>query len=321
VACAAGTTGGYRGALAALDDTIARLTGARLAATAARIDRGDPLPMHEFDLIHGLTGLGAYHLHRHPDHHLTHDVLAYLVRITEPQHGTTGDPKRPAWWLAGGLDGQPSPDEFPYGHGNLGMAHGIAGVLALLAHAVLRGVTVPGAAEAIGRLCTWLDQWRQPTADGGAWWPGYLTIDNLRSGTVQPTQQPRPSWCYGLSGVTRARQLAGLALADTARQHDAETAMLTALRTADHRALEPEIGLCHGIAGMVHVAWRMAVDAATPQLAAELPTLAADLVARLSGPITNPELMDGAAGAALALHTVGTGTVPASRWDAFLLLG
>lgn len=319
LACAAATTGGYRGALAALDEAIARLTTARLASAAARIEHGEPLPMHEFDLVHGLTGLGVYHLYRHPDHHLTHDVLAYLVRITESHHASD-DRRCPGWWLAGGLNGQPSPDEFPDGHGNLGVAHGIAGPLALLSHAVLRGLPVPGATEAIGCLSDWLDQWRQPGPDGGAWWPGYLTLDNLRTGTIEPTQQPRPSWCYGLSGTARAQQLAGLALADITRQHHAETAMLTALRTADYRALEPDIGLCHGLAGMLQVAWRMAADADTPQLATELPLLAARLVARLAGPITNPELMDGAAGAALALHTQGTGTAPASRWDAFLLL-
>lgn len=320
LACAASSSTTYRNALSALDDKIGRITRARLAAAAARIDRGDPLTMREFDLVHGLTGLGAYHLHRHPTHRLTHDILNYLVRITDHPPCQTKNPERPAWWLADGLNGQPSPDQFPHGHGNLGMAHGISGVLALLSHAVLRGITVPGIHEAIGRICSWLDQWRQPAPDGGAWWPGYLTIDNLRTRTVEPTQRPRPSWCYGISGTARAQQLAGLALADTARQHDAENAMLAALTTADHQALKPEIGLCHGTAGMLHSAWRMATDAPTPHLADELPNLAAQLLTHLPDPITNAELMDGAAGAALALHTLGTGTAPASGWDAFLLL-
>ncbi|WP_416903501.1 hypothetical protein [Micromonospora echinospora] len=48
--------------------------------------------------------------------------------------------------------------------------------------------------------------------------------------------------------------------------------------------------------------------------------LAAELAAQLAQPMTDPELMDGAAGAALALHTVGSGTTPASVWDAVLLL-
>jgi lantibiotic biosynthesis protein len=96
--------------------------------------------------------------------------------------------------------------------------------------------------------------------------------------------------------------------------------MLTAIRDPDQRALLPGIGLCHGKAGLLQSAWRMAAHARDSHLAAELPGLAAQLTAQLSGPVTDPELMDGAAGAALALHTIGTGTAPASRWDAFLLL-
>lgn len=317
--CAGHGTGSYRRVLAAIDERVARLTHARLAAAAARIERGDSLPMHEFDLVHGLTGLGVYHLARHPGHRLTRDVLSYLVRITT--HTPSADilPERPAWWLAGGLDGQLNLDQFPNGHGNLGMAHGISGVLALLAHAVLHGVTVPGADEAIIQICKWFDQWHQ-SRDGETWWPGYLTADNLRTGTVEPTQRPRPSWCYGISGSARAQQLAGLALADTTRQHAAEAAMLAALRGADREALGAEVGLCHGIAGMLHSAWRMAADASTCLLADELTGLGSNLIARLPDPTTHPELMDGTAGAALALLTLGTGIAPASGWDSFLLL-
>ena len=54
------------------------------------------------------------------------------------------------------------------------------------------------------------------------------------------------------------------------------------------------------------------------QLAAELPRLAAELTDQLPAD-TDPEVMDGTAGAALALHTAATGS-PATGWDAFLAL-
>jgi hypothetical protein len=54
------------------------------------------------------------------------------------------------------------------------------------------------------------------------------------------------------------------------------------------------------------------------QLTAELPGLAADLSAQLPAD-PNPEVMDGTAGAVLALHTAVTGS-PATGWDAFLAL-
>ncbi|BCJ58200.1 hypothetical protein Jiend_16220 [Micromonospora endophytica] len=96
--------------------------------------------------------------------------------------------------------------------------------------------------------------------------------------------------------------------------------MLAALRDPSQRALLPEIGLCHGKAGLLQSAFRMAVDARSPALVAELPDLAAHLATQLTQNMTDPELMDGAAGAALALHAVGTSATPASAWDAVLLL-
>lgn len=270
--------------------------------------------MKEFDLIRGLTGLGTYHLRCHPDHPISHDVLSYLVRLTEPLPSGT---ELPPWWTNVAPNGEPSP-EYPQGHGNFGLSHGIGSVLALLSLAVLRNMPVAGMTDAIERICAWTDLWRQQD-DAGPWWPGFITMDQVREQHIRPSLRPRPSWCYGIAGTARAQQLAGMALGDTERQQTAEDAMLAALRSPTQLGLLPEIGLCHGKAGLLQAAWRMATDAGTPDIAAELPRLATQLAAQLSRPQTDPELLDGAAGAALALHTIGFDAV-ASDWDAFLLL-
>lgn len=304
--------GGYRRARTSLDEATTSLTRQRLTAAQARIDRHQPLTMYEFDLVHGLTGLAFYHLHAHPDHPVSHELVTYLTRITEP---IGQDEARPPWWLHSGLGGTAHPD-FPHGHGNIGVAHGISAVIALLAHAVLRGHEGPAPRHALATLCAWTDRHRQddPT---GTWWPGY----------VVPGAEPkpgRPSWCYGTAGTARAQQLAGLALHDTIRQHLAEDAMLAAITSTTQRERLPEIGLCHGKAGLLQSACRMATDSTDPhrstQLKAQLPVLAADLARQLAADSDGtPELMDGTAGAALALHTALTGS-PATGWDAFLAL-
>jgi hypothetical protein len=318
---AAALTGRYRRTLAALDDATVAITRTRLAAAFARIERGDRLPMREFDLIHGLTGLGVYHLTRHPEHPITRNVLDYLVRITRP-HGQgermPSGASVPPWWLPVALTGEPDPGRFPQGHGNLGVAHGMSGVIALLALAAIRGVSVPDGRAALATLCAWTDEWLK-TTDGEAWWPGYLTIGAGENSYVTATLRPRPSWCYGVAGTARAQQLAGKALGDTARMTMAETTILAALRSPLQRALVPEVGLCHGKAGLLQAAQRMAADGNNPQLAAEAHGLAADLARQLSAYDGDPELMDGAAGAALALHTPA-GRAPATGWDSFLLL-
>lgn len=315
--CAATTTTRYRGALAALDQQTTMITLRRIEAAHARMDRGEPLAMREFDLVHGLTGLGLYHLLRHPDAPVTRRVFEYLVRITIPL--ADRPTVRPPWWLSTGLNGNPSA-QMPDGHGNLGVSHGVSAVIALLARAAARNMAVPGMNEAVATLCSWIDQWQQTDATATSWWPGYITADNNDSGKVTAAQRPRPSWCYGVTGIAQAQHLAGGMLADHTRQQTARDALLGALRDPVQRALLPDIGLCHGKAGLLQATWRMAHTRTDAALAAHLPRLAADLADQLTGPIGDPELMDGAAGAALAVHTTAIGQAPTTGWDAFLLL-
>ncbi len=120
---AAETTGHYRRALAALDDATLRITRTSLACAHARMDRQEYPQLRELDLIRGLAGLGVYHLAAHPGHETTRDVLACLARLTEPV--PAGKDGLPLWWTDASTSGEPSPD-FPGGHGNFGMSHGIS---------------------------------------------------------------------------------------------------------------------------------------------------------------------------------------------------
>jgi hypothetical protein len=81
---AAAPSGRYQRALQVLDAAVTRLVRARLDAACARIAAARRPSLAEFDLVRGLTGLGAYLLHRDPDGNLVRQVLAYLVRLTQP---------------------------------------------------------------------------------------------------------------------------------------------------------------------------------------------------------------------------------------------
>ncbi|MGH3854056.1 MAG: lanthionine synthetase C family protein [Pseudonocardiaceae bacterium] len=313
---AADQSGKLTRALATLDPSTTALTRRRLEAAHARIDRRDRPALAEFDLIRGLTGLGAHHLHHDPHHDIAAAVLSYLVRLTEPLPGHTDG--LPGWWTDLAPTGYPSPD-WPGGHGNFGMSHGIAGPLALLSLALRRGVVVEGHTDAITRICTWLDTWQQEHRRG-PWWPGIITLDDVHNGHLRQPTPSRPAWCYGTPGLARAHQLAGLATSDTARQQTAETAMLGCLRDPAQLARIVDNGLCHGMAGVFQTAWRMAADAHTPDIAAELPCLSARLLTQHRRAPEDTEFLDGHAGIALALHTAGTNTAPLTHWDACLVL-
>ncbi|MET9567183.1 lanthionine synthetase C family protein [Streptomyces tauricus] len=304
-------------ALATLDTHIADITRHRLKRAHARIDR-DALPtLGEYDLISGLTGLGMYHLHRGHKTELR-NVLAYLVRLTEP---ITIDPRHlPGWWTGDSPDLRPSP-QWPGGHGNFGLAHGIAGPLTLLATALRHGHTVPGQTKAIIRICDWLDRWRTG-AGSRAWWPDLITRTEHRSGELQRPGPGRPSWCYGTPGIARAQQLAGLALGDRDRQRQAEQALAGCLADEQQLAQLTDASLCHGWAGLVQTVSRAAADVIDDELRTRLPGLNTrfnEHVAHL-GPPAGTALMDGTAGIHLVRLTDSANTAVTASWDRCLLL-
>lgn len=320
---AADQPGRYARPLEDLDRHVTSSTRHRLERAHRRMDGGRELPvLEEFDGIRGLSGVGTYLLRRRPHEELLRGVLTCLVRLTEPVK-RDGE-LLPGWWSDLAPSGRPSPD-YPGGHSNNGMAHGIAGPLALLALAARQGITVDGHREAIGRICTWFDRWRQ-NGETGHWWPHLVTRAQLRGEQQFAAAAPRPSWCYGTAGHARSLQLAALATVDATLRHMAEDALARALTDPAQLAATTDRSLCHGYAGLAHIAAAAADDALTPDIGRCVPQLL-DAIGTspdhaLAESLTTSDigLLEGAAGVALALHTAATGTVPVSGWDAFLLI-
>ncbi|MGZ3103454.1 lanthionine synthetase C family protein [Streptomyces sp. H72] len=331
LACAADhLPGAYRHALDTLDRQTAADATRRVDAAHRRIDAGRLPALAEFDTVRGLTGYGAHLLRRDPGSPALRAVLGYCVRLTRPI--THAGESLPGWWTETGPSGRPDA-RFPGGHANNGTAHGICGVLALLALAARRGVLVAGHDEAIGRILTWLDHW-QEEADHGAVRPYWVTRAELRAGRLTPSAPRRPSWCYGTAGLARARQLAALALGDTRRRLDAENTLVAALTDPAQLRATTDNGLCHGFAGLAHIAAR-AADDAHPSTAGRLRAVVPALLAAVHPPDTDPVhaattpiqdqqsgpgFLDGAAGIALAFLASTTAAPPRSAWDACLLV-
>lgn len=313
---AASGTGRYRAALSGIDRHLSRLAAERAAAGMARIrDRRLPV-FREHDVFFGLTGLGALLLRRDPGGSALERVLEYLVALTRPI--LIDDQELPGWWAGHDPHRRSSPG-FPGGHGNFGTAHGI-GPLALLGHAMRRGVTVDGQREAIATVCAWLSAWRQDSA-AGPWWPEWITMADLQAGRPSQAGPNRPSWCYGTPGIARAGQIASIAIGDEPARLEYEDALARCLHDPVQQARITDAGLCHGAAGLYMTAWRAASDAAGSALSRLLPGLA-ELLYRLavSDIPKTPGFLEGDAGTALALHTAATGAAPTSGWDACLLI-
>ncbi len=313
---AAGQTRRYTAARTTLNQAVATIAHRRVDAANARIDRGEPGRFTEYDVISGLTGIGAHLLAHAPGDDALGRILTYLIRLTAPLR-VDGE-ELPGWWCSHDPS-QGNAPEFAGGHANLGMAHGVAGPLALLSLAARTGIRVDGQTDAINALCAFYDQWRHDSP-GGPFWPQWITRTDQQAARPAQPWPGRPSWCYGTPGIARALQLAGLATGDTARQNAAEQALAACLADSTQLAHLTEAGLCHGWAGLYQTVARASADASTNTLSRHLPTLAVSvLLSALSSSGRADGLLEGEAGIALVLHSVAT-RAPATGWDRCLLI-
>ncbi|MGN9813428.1 lanthionine synthetase LanC family protein [Micromonospora sp. BQ11] len=200
--------------------------------------------------------------------------------------------------------------------------------LALLSLAALRGVRVEGRLTAIATVCSWLDRWRSDS-DAGPIWPYWITRPQLRAGRASTSDTQRPSWCYGTAGLAYAQQLAALATGDPGRRVTAGHALARALIDPRQLAATANSSLCHGYAGLAHIAHRVAVDAPpgiAARLDARIPHLLGLIDSAGAGPRrtaaalidAGPGLLEGAAGVTLAALSCSTASPPGSSWDSCL---
>ncbi|MFF4322875.1 lanthionine synthetase LanC family protein [Streptomyces sp. NPDC001568] len=276
-------------------------------ATSARGRARTPLPTGVYDTLRGLSGVGRVLLVASQGGWAAEaapGLTAALTLLTAMILQGTAD--RPGWAARASGPPAPAPGPVPAGASATGMAHGIAGPLALLALAERAGASVPGRRRAIEAAADWLLQHR---ADAS--WPCW-TPDGPPGGR-------RDAWCYGAPGITRALDLAASALG---RDQYAREALdcLHALAGRDPGTWDTRgAGLCHGSAGVLMAALRghcpalaeSACERTVELLAGQCP----DSRSRRTGFLT------GAAGAALALTHYADLPARDSRapWDSLLL--
>src|SRR5580658_7389340 len=129
-------------------------------------------------------------------------------------------------------------EQYPRGYYNLGLAHGVPGVIALLGEVLQAGTCVDRAAPLLRGTLEWV--WAQRLPGGGpSAFPGLVAPDTAATST-------RTAWCYGDPGIAIAMLGAARALGD----HTWEDRALQVARGAAQRPAEQtgvrDAGLCHG---------------------------------------------------------------------------
>jgi hypothetical protein len=283
---------------------------------------------HDYDLISGLAGMGVYALERlrHP---AAQACLAAIVdRLDELAER---QPAGVTWHTSPALLPAHQRAQCPGGYYNLGLAHGVPGVIGLLAGAWAAGVARDHVGPLLQQAVAWLQAHALPPGRGAryAW-------------VVAPEAAPEPTrsaWCYGDPGVAAAVLLAGQATGNASFLAAARELGLGVAARPRAEAGVVDAGLCHGSAGLGLVLYRLYLGTGDPALAEGArawlaATLdmrdpgAGDSVAgfRAYGAVgegrldwePDPGMLTGAAGVALAL-LAGLGHV-SPDWDRALML-
>jgi len=279
----------------------------------------------DYDLISGLVGFGVYALERLP--HAT--AAGLLERVVDRLDETAEcNAKGITWFTPPELLPSWQRELCPNGYYNLGLAHGVPGVIALLGQACAADVARTKAEHLIEGAVTWLLSHKLTNGANSSFasWAGPgIERDNCRL-----------AWCYGDAGIAAALLSAARCVGETSWESEALDIAHRAANRPPDKAGTADAGLCHGSAGLGHIFNRMfqatgeawlkqaAVFWFERTLEMRQPTRgiggfsALDIVNGERGWVDDPGLLTGAAGIALALLAAATPVGPA--WDRMLLL-
>lgn len=205
-----------------------------------------PRRLLDLDLISGRAGMGVYALERLPAPRARGVLAQIVLRLDEQATRTAAGI---TWLTRPELLPDSSRQRHPRGHYNLGAAHGIPGVIALLAQIVAADIEPERASTLPDGAIRWLLAQEMDEAHSSAF-PWALVPG-------EPPGRSRLAWCYGDAGIAGTLMTAALATGDTRLQAEAaRIGRRAALRPPDNADVV-DTGLCHGSAGLALIFQRL----------------------------------------------------------------
>jgi lantibiotic biosynthesis protein len=273
-----------------------------------------------YDLIHGLAGIGVYALARWPRPDATQCILGVLEQLAERARY---DRDGVYWWTPPSWLGARQ-DYYRPGGIDLGVAHGVAGVIPFLGRVASLGLATQTARPLLDGAVSWLLAHLVDTAAGP-------TVPKFVADGME-LEPARTAWCYGDPGVAAALLLAARDVGEPAWAAEATALAMGAANRPPDQTGVVDAGLCHGSAGLAHLFNRMYQMTAEPTLADAArfwvertlefcsAALARDATRTDAARAAwkGPGLLEGVAGIVLALEAACTTVEPI--WDQMLLV-
>ncbi|MGC4867342.1 lanthionine synthetase C family protein [Micromonospora sp. DT53] len=279
-----------------------------------RVERG--VADQHYDMISGAAGALAYISGVADPGERLGQAAEILVDHLIWLGGTPDDPVLPwRFLIAPEMLPEQVRDRSGYegGYLNLGMSHGVPGVIAALAGAWRAGLRRPGHEEVLREMTRWVLEVRKNDSHGPLW-TGDVPVGIPPARTGDTVLRDQLAWCYGTAGVSAALLTVADALGDDeVRTVAVEGYEAVLQRTREFPVLSPT--LCHGLAGLLVICLEFAATT-NSELAREfVPVLLAEVMDyaapdrplvfadedRPGNLVDSPSLLNGAPGVALSL--------------------
>jgi len=231
------------------------------------IKKEQPSSVNYYDTIQGIVGIGAYCL-QDAQNPLLYESLTSIIEtlIKRCKPIQIGNHQVPGWYVPVKYQFMEQDKElYPQGNFNLGLAHGIPGVLALLSLAYQKGIQLPFQRQTIRTIVKWIKNHSQ-VKNGLTIWPDRISFETEIEQKAETNYLYRDAWCYGNPGIIRSLYLAGKALHNTALKKYALSIFKTTFDRPKEEWWLPGPTFCHGISGLLAITNRMAIDTKDPFL-------------------------------------------------------
>jgi hypothetical protein len=279
----------------------------------------DPRTPIHFDLMSGLAGVGLYALERLPRPRASECLQAVVARLAERAE-TIGDGC--AWRTPpGALAAETVRRLGPF---DLGVAHGVPGVIALLGAASRWDIATDQAPALLEGAVRWLLDRRRPAGESGRF--------AASAGAGSDPAPARLAWCYGDAGIAATLFVTARAIGRSDWSEQALALAREAAARSDETSGVQDACLCHGAAGLGLIFQRLHQATAEPIFAQAArhwygraialhrsgEGFAGYASAFRGGWVADPGLLRGATGIALGLLAATSSVEP--EWDRVLLL-